>query len=170
MIKYHEGDDIKLKVQIQNRGEVINPSEVRWTVRVYTESRDKAVLCTHDDSGYSNCYVTDNYIVLAIDNPELVSGILRVMITLYYEDEDMSDGYRTESVMMREVENLNDSIAEGVADISVVGYSAYRIAVLHYGYRRGGSAYAGGGARNIQSREYCDDSLYIRHADAFYGI
>lgn len=132
MIKYNAGDDIKLRLQVRNRGEVINPAEVRWTVRVYTESRDKAVLCTHDDSGYSsNCYVQDNYIVLAIDNPELVSGILRVMITLYYEDDDMADGYRTESVMMREVESLSDSIAEGVADISVVGYSAYRIAVMN---------------------------------------
>ncbi len=131
MIKYNEGDDIKLRLQVRNRGEVINPAEVRWTVRVYTESRDKAVLCRHDDSGYSNCYVTDNYIVLAIDNPELVSGILHVMITLYYEDDAMPDGYRTETVMMREVESLSDSIAEGVADISVVGYSAYRIAVLH---------------------------------------
>ena len=132
MINYNQGDDIKLRLQVRNRGEVINPAEVRWTVRVYTESRDKAVLCTHDDSGYSsNCYVQDNYIVLAIDNPALVSGILRVMITLYYEDDDMSDGYRTETVMMREVESLSDSIVEGVADISVVGYSAYRIAVLH---------------------------------------
>ena len=131
MIKHNAGDDIKLRLQVRNRGEVINPDEVRWTVRVYTESRDKAVLCTHDDSGYINCYVQDNYIVLAIDNPELVSGILRVMITLYYEDDDMADGYRTESVMMREVESLSDSIAEGVADISVVGYSAYRIAVMH---------------------------------------
>lgn len=131
MIKYHEGDDIKLRLQVRNRGEVINPADVRWTVKVYTESRDKAVLCTHDDSGYRNCYVEDNYIVLAIDNPELVSGILHVMITLYYEDDDMTDGYRTETVMMREVESLSDSIAEGVADISVVGYSAYRIAVAH---------------------------------------
>ena len=131
MIKYNAGDDIKLRVQVRNRGEVINPAEVRWTVKVYTESRDKAVLCRHDDSGYSNCYVEDNYIVLAIDNPELVSGILHVMITLYYEDDDMTDGYRTETVMMREVASLSDSIVEGVADISVVGYSAYRIAVLH---------------------------------------
>ena len=131
MIKHTEGDDIKLRVQVRNRGEVINPAEVRWTVKVYTESRDKAVLCTHDDNGYSNCYVQDNYIVLAIDNPELVSGMLHVMITLYYEDEDMTDGYRTETVMMREVESLSDSTAEGVADISVVGYSAYRIAVMH---------------------------------------
>ena len=131
MIKYNAGDDIKLRLQVRNRGEVINPAEVRWTVKVYTESRDKAVLCTHDDSGYSNCYVQDNYIVLAIDNPELVSGILHVMIILYYEDDDMEDGYRTETVMMREVESLSDSMAEGVADISVVGYSAYRIAVLH---------------------------------------
>ena len=131
MIKYNAGDDIKLRLQVRNRGEVINPADVRWTVKVYTESRDKAVLCTHDDSGYSNCYVEDNYIVLAIDNPALVSGILRVVITLYYEDDDMTDGYRTETVMMREVESLSDSIAEGVADISVVGYSAYRIAVMH---------------------------------------
>lgn len=131
MIKYHEGDDIKLRLQVRNRGEVINPADVRWTVKVYTESRDKAVLCTHDDSGYSNCYVEDNYIVLAIDNPALVSGILHVMITLYYEDDKMEDGYRTETVIMREVEKLSDSIAEGVADISVVGYSAYRIAVAH---------------------------------------
>ena len=131
MIKYNAGDDIKLRLQVRNRGEMINPADVRWAVKVYTESRDKAVLCTHDDSGYSNCYVQDNYIVLAIDNPELVSGILHVMITLYYEDDDMEDGYRTETVMMREVESLSDSIAEGVADISVVGYSAYRIAVAH---------------------------------------
>jgi hypothetical protein len=138
MTKYINGEDLKLKLAFLKDSLQIAPNQVPFDVKMWTIYPSQVCRASYDGTNYVNCLVRDNYLIIAIDNPKMASGLLHCELTLHYPDDEVADKIR-DKVVCASFEAMNDCITasniyiEGIFNLEIVGLSAYGVAV-HNGF------------------------------------
>lgn len=132
---YKEGDDVKLKLAVVKDGAAVDPLEVPFEIRVWTDTPQECAACGWTgERFYGGCSVRDGYVIVAMDDPGFVGGLLTVEVEMMYPDDDMADGVRVETKRVR-LEAMRGVMCPGVVEWDaivtheVVGLSAYKEAV-----------------------------------------
>lgn len=93
--EFNSRSDFKLKVNLLNNGNVINPRDLKWTIAHYIVT-SKKVIASYDGTTLTNCEINGNDIICVFDNHNLGVGRLMREVILYIEDDAMPDGIRKE--------------------------------------------------------------------------
>ena len=93
--EFNSRSDFKLKVNLLNNGNVINPRDLKWTIAHYIVT-SKKVIASYDGTTLTNCELNGNDIICVFDNHNLGVGRLMREVILYIEDDAMPDGIRKE--------------------------------------------------------------------------
>lgn len=93
--EFNSRSDFKLKVNLLNNGNVINPRDLKWTIAHYIVT-SKKVIASYDGTTLTNCKINGNDIICVFDNHNLGVGRLMREVILYIEDDAMLDGIRKE--------------------------------------------------------------------------
>ena len=93
--EFNSRSDFKLKVNLLNNGNVVNPRDLKWTIAHYIVT-SKKVIASYDGTTLTNCEINGNDIICVFDNHNLGVGRLMREVILYIEDDAMPDGIRKE--------------------------------------------------------------------------
>lgn len=131
-IRYREGDDLKLRVRIENYGEAVDAGLVPFELRLRTEDASRVVRCGWDgEKGWGGCTVREGVAIVSVDDPGLRSGTLMGEVEFMYPDGEMGDGTLKRVKRLKLEESEDGLTAEGHTSHEVVGRDAYQIAVAH---------------------------------------
>lgn len=93
--EFNSRSDFKLKVNLLNNGNIVNPRDLKWTIAHYIVT-SKKVIASYDGTTLTNCELNGNDIICVFDNHNLGVGRLMREVILYIEDDAMPDGIRKE--------------------------------------------------------------------------
>lgn len=134
---YREGDDLKLKLSVTKAGVAVNPLLVPFELLIWTDSPQDGVRCGWTGSAfYGGASSRNGFIIVSIDTPGFVSGLLNMEVTMKYPDSEMPDRVRLETKRvlleaMPRVENTESVEWDALISHEVVGRDVYSIAVAH---------------------------------------
>lgn len=134
---YKEGDDLKLKLSVTKAGVAVDPLLVPFELLIWTDSPQNGVRCGWTGSAfYGGASSRNGFIIVSIDVPGFVSGLLSMEVTMKYPDSEMPDRVRLETkrVLLEAmpcIENTDNVEWNGVISHEVVGRDVYAIAVAH---------------------------------------